>query len=144
MVALAPLLVLTVILGLARAVFGDRLGGGVALGGLLVWIGIAAAVTGVYFVLTEWLLSGQTLGKMALSIRVVDAMTGGPISARQAVVRWLVRFVLWVALPLLTLGLGLVAAVTDALWPLWDDRRQALHDKLAGTIVVAGPPPPRG
>jgi uncharacterized RDD family membrane protein YckC len=24
----------------------------------------------------------------------------------------------------------------DVLWPLWDSRRQALHDKVARTVVV--------
>jgi uncharacterized RDD family membrane protein YckC len=27
-------------------------------------------------------------------------------------------------------------ALVDGLWPLWDDRRQALHDRLARTNVV--------
>jgi uncharacterized RDD family membrane protein YckC len=140
-VALGPLLVLFAILGLATWVLGDGPGPSVV-ASLLVWTGIVAAITGPYYVLTEWLMSGQTLGKMALRIRVVDAVTAGPISARQAVVRWLVRFVLWVPLPLFTFGLGLLVAALDALWPLWDDRRQALHDKLAGTIAVAGRPQP--
>ena len=29
-----------------------------------------------------------------------------------------------------------LAGLLDALWPLWDDKRQALHDKLAKTQVV--------
>jgi uncharacterized RDD family membrane protein YckC len=28
-----------------------------------------------------------------------------------------------------------VALIND-LWPLWDDKKQALHDKVAGTNVV--------
>ena len=24
----------------------------------------------------------------------------------------------------------------DGLWPLWDDRNQALHDKVANTFVI--------
>jgi len=24
----------------------------------------------------------------------------------------------------------------DGLWPLWDPNRQALHDKIAGSVVV--------
>ncbi len=37
--------------------------------------------------------------------------------------------------------LGIVvflAVVVDLLWPLWDERRQTLHDKLAGTVVKRG------
>ena len=33
---------------------------------------------------------------------------------------------------------GLVQLL-DFLWPLWDDKRQALHDKVAGTNVVLAP-----
>jgi hypothetical protein len=25
------------------------------------------------------------------------------------------------------------------LWPLWDDKKQALHDKIVATNVVVGP-----
>ena len=31
----------------------------------------------------------------------------------------------------------------DVLWPLWDEKKQALHDKVAGTNVVMGPQPRR-
>ena len=27
----------------------------------------------------------------------------------------------------------------DLLWPFWDRDRQALHDKVVGTLVVQGP-----
>jgi uncharacterized RDD family membrane protein YckC len=37
-----------------------------------------------------------------------------------------------------TLGL---AWLLDGLWPLWDDKRQALHDKVASTQVVEGKQP---
>lgn len=29
-----------------------------------------------------------------------------------------------------------VPGILDGLWPLWDSRRQALHDKVVRTIVV--------
>jgi hypothetical protein len=32
--------------------------------------------------------------------------------------------------------LGSVYSLLDDLWPLWDGRRQALHDKVARTNVV--------
>ena len=73
---------------------------------------------------------GQTLGKMVWNIRVRDAATGGPLGPARAARRYLI--------PLLALIpiLGLVIWLTDGLWPLWDRRRQALHDKLAGSAVV--------
>ena len=45
--------------------------------------------------------------------------------------------------------LGSLFTILDSLWPLWDERRQALHDKAAATNVVlgrsnrAGAPEPR-
>jgi uncharacterized RDD family membrane protein YckC len=86
-------------------------------------------VAGVlYKVLMEGNPRGQTLGKMALGIRVRDAETGGPITYGKAAIRWLVAWVLWAAF--------YIGGIIDALFPLWDSRKQALHDKAAGTIVV--------
>ena len=33
---------------------------------------------------------------------------------------------------------GLVGALVllDVLWPLWDEQKQTLHDKAAGTFVI--------
>ncbi len=70
---------------------------------------------------------GQTLGKMALGIKVVRASDAGPIGYGPAFLRWLVAAVLG-AVPL--------GSLVDHLWPLWDEHVQTLHDKAAGTIVV--------
>lgn len=69
--------------------------------------------------------NGQTFGKQALGIRVVRE-TGEPFGfgwafLREAIVKGF--------LTPLTFGI-------DLLWPLWDGRNQALHDKVAGTYVV--------
>ncbi len=71
---------------------------------------------------------GQTVGKMAMKIKVVDMQTGELIPYGRAGIRWLVQQVLG-----LLCGIG---ALVDGLWPLWDDKRQALHDKPANTVVV--------
>ncbi len=65
---------------------------------------------------------GQTLGKMALQIRVVS-MDGGPLSFGQAVGRYFATF-----LSALILGIGFVMAGVRS------DKR-GLHDLLAGTRV---------
>jgi uncharacterized RDD family membrane protein YckC len=31
---------------------------------------------------------------------------------------------------------GSLLIILNLLWPLWDDKRQALHDKIAATNVV--------
>jgi uncharacterized RDD family membrane protein YckC len=67
---------------------------------------------------------GQTLGQMALGLRVVTAADAGPLSVARA----LTRTVVW-SLLTLPAGLGLLTAVFAS------DHR-GLHDRLAGTRVV--------
>jgi uncharacterized RDD family membrane protein YckC len=38
-------------------------------------------------------------------------------------------------------SLGSLFTLLDGLWPLWDDKKQAIHDKVAATNVVVGPQP---
>ena len=45
-------------------------------------------------------------------------------------------------IPLVGTFIGLLNLV-DLLWPLWDGRRQALHDKVANTLVTEGKQPRR-
>ncbi|MBW8481544.1 RDD family protein [Actinomadura parmotrematis] len=75
---------------------------------------------------------GQTLGKMALSIRVVREDDGGAVSFGQAAWRSGFNYLI----SLFTCGVG---GLLDIAWILWDPRRQALHDKVAKTLVVAAP-----
>ncbi|MGH9196424.1 MAG: RDD family protein [Acidimicrobiia bacterium] len=75
---------------------------------------------------------GQTVGKMAMKIKVVDADTGGLIDYGRAFVRWVIPQ----ALTYLTCGIG---ALINGLWPLWDPRRQTWHDKAARTLVIDAP-----
>ena len=93
-------------------------------------IGIVVGVT--YFALLNGGERGQTLGKKVWDVRVRDAATGGPLGPAKAALRYLVPSVI-VAIPIL----GFVLWLIDGFWPLWDRRRQALHDKLAGSVVVA-------
>jgi uncharacterized RDD family membrane protein YckC len=94
-------------------------------------VGLVAGV--VYFGLLNGGARGQTLGKMVWNIRVRDAATGGPLGPAKAAVRYAVPAVLASFIPFL----GLLVWLTDGLWPLWDRRRQALHDKVVASVVVA-------
>jgi len=71
-----------------------------------------------------WIKFQATPGKMATSLRVVDAKTGKPLSIGQAVGRYFAYIV-----SLLPLGLGIF-------WIVFDKRKQGWHDKLAGSVVV--------
>jgi len=69
----------------------------------------------------------QTIGKMALRIRVVGADDRRPIGYMRAFTRWLATALLWVFT---------IPGLVDHLWPLHDRRNQALHDKFARSVVV--------
>ena len=66
---------------------------------------------------------GQTFGKMALRIKVVNE-DGSPLDYRKAFLRWLGYF-----LCDLTFYIGY-------LWAAFDPRKQGLHDKVCKTVVV--------
>ena len=72
---------------------------------------------------------GQTLGKMALRIRVVDQTTGQPIGFGRALARYFLYAVLFLAC--------VVPGLINVLSPLWDRMRQAWHDKAVHSLVVS-------
>lgn len=92
-------------------------------------LGISIVVGVIYFALLNGGARGQTLGKMVWGIRVRDAATGGPLGPAKAALRYLVPSLL----SIVTFGL---IWFPDGLWLFWDPRRQTLHDKLAGSVVV--------
>jgi uncharacterized RDD family membrane protein YckC len=94
-------------------------------------IGIAYLLTIVapfiYFTVMHGRESGQTLGKSWVGIRVADDSTGRSIGYGRAFGRYAITFVFW---------LIVIPAILDYLWPLWDRKKQALHDKVVGSVVV--------
>jgi uncharacterized RDD family membrane protein YckC len=68
--------------------------------------------------------SGQTLGKRAMNIRVIDYATGGPLGVPKALIRYVGRI------------LSSIPCFLGYLWALWDPEKQTWHDKIAGTVVV--------
>jgi uncharacterized RDD family membrane protein YckC len=73
---------------------------------------------------------GQTVGKRVLKIQVREATSGGPLGPDKAVVRYLVDGIAGILTPLV------LFVLLDGLWPLWDPKRQALHDKLVNSVVI--------
>lgn len=77
--------------------------------------------------------NGQTIGRMAMGIRVIRAseapMTFGWAMLREVAVKWLV----FGFASSVTFGL---AHLLDYLWPLWDEENRALHDFLVDSRVV--------
>lgn len=104
-------------------------------------IGLMLSFAYEYFFLTR---SGSTPGKKILGISVRLREVPGPPPG-SAVLK---RFGLQSAFSLLALipvvgTLFSLGGLLDDLWPLWDDKKQALHDKVGETNVVVGAQPPR-
>ena len=78
-----------------------------------------------------------TIGKLALGLRVRLREKPGPMSFGTVALRWLGQFGIGILglIPFVGSITGLYALLDD-LWPLWDNDRQALHDKIAKTNVV--------
>jgi len=106
------------------------------------WIGLVVCAYFVWF----WTHGGQTLPMKTWRLRVVGA-DGAPLSVTRAVVRYVLAW-LWFLPPLALhpmLGLRLpqtlaIAVVWFVVWAAtgrFDPQRQFLHDRLAGTRVVA-------
>jgi uncharacterized RDD family membrane protein YckC len=78
---------------------------------------------------------GQTLGMMAVGIRLLDAKTGSPqIGYPRALLRAVAAAV--ISAPSVFVNFGLIFPLLNYLWPVWDNRNQTWHDKIAGTVAV--------
>jgi uncharacterized RDD family membrane protein YckC len=106
-------IVLAIVATVLEAIVGRSLGGIVALALYIGYFG--------YFIGSP---SGQTIGKRALGIRVIDAKTGGSIGFSRAVLRFFAAF------------LSAIVFYLGYLWMLWDPEKQTWHDKIAGDVVV--------
>jgi uncharacterized RDD family membrane protein YckC len=78
-----------------------------------------------YIVLVGW--KGATLGKMAMRIKIVTP-TGGDVGYLRAFIRYLGTFV-----SSIILMIGYIMAFSD-------EQNRALHDRMAGTLVVQRKP----
>lgn len=118
---------LPVYVGLFRRDFGVaphyRL---VLVGTLLSVLAFAWQVWNRYFLAGR---TGQSVGKRVTKMWLVGRATGRPVGPLNAFVRELLHILD---------GFGYVGY----LWPLWDDERQTLADKVAQTVVVRTPVPP--
>lgn len=97
------------------------------------------ALGGVYMVKLLASPHGQTLGNRTVTTQVRDALTGGAISTQQALKRWgfvaLYSVFETIGQPSVTYIVTLIGVI-DCLYPLFNARKQTLHDRFAGTLVV--------
>ncbi|GAA1570221.1 hypothetical protein GCM10009804_28360 [Kribbella hippodromi] len=99
-----------------------------------VLIGFVVSFVYEYLFVTK---KGATPGKMALGIavRLRDVPGNPPGSAVAKRYGFQIALSVLGLIPLIGTLTGF-AALLDYLWPLWDDKKQALHDKVAATNVV--------
>ncbi|WP_105901245.1 RDD family protein [Vibrio gangliei] len=71
-----------------------------------------------------WKFRGATPGKMLIKAQVVDAKTGQRLTTVQSIIRYLGYFV------------SMFVFMLGFLWVGFDSRKQGLHDKIAGTVVI--------
>jgi uncharacterized RDD family membrane protein YckC len=138
---LLDVLLLSVVIGVVVGVpvsLLDHFAPDDALAWVLALIGVAALIPPAYFVATETLMHGRTIGKLTTGLRVVTK-EGGQIRFRHALVRALLGLVDF-GLSTMISAPGLVAVITIASTA----NRQRVGDLAAGTLVVRerrGPPP---
>jgi uncharacterized RDD family membrane protein YckC len=77
-----------------------------------------------------WSARGQSIGMMVFGFRVRDMRSGRYPTPGRALLRGFV----WSLEVLFTF---LLVGAIGWLWQLWDPEQQAVHDKLAGTVVTA-------
>jgi uncharacterized RDD family membrane protein YckC len=101
-------------------------------GGSVRWTGeamlaagyVASLVTLLFNFLVLPVFTGATIGKWATGLRI-ERLSGEPLGFGHATLRHTLGYLI----SLLTLGLGFLLAVFDA-------EGRALHDRIAGTVVV--------
>lgn len=119
------------------------IGGTAALGSSGSDAGIGAAIAAMFMTVLTMIvltilyevtlvaLKGQTVGKMAVGIRVARADTGTVPGWGKSIIRWALPNLMCL-IPLIGWLVGLLTYVSLT----WDDRRQGWHDKAAATVVV--------
>ena len=107
---------------------------------------VSLIVLAVYLVyeITFLTRTGATIGRRVVGISVRLRDKAGPPPLVAVLKRTAVKEVgsLVGSVPVIG-SLGSLFSMVDVLWPLWDNKKQAIHDKVAATNVVVGPQPKR-
>jgi len=117
---LIDVIILAVVAGIINRIIHDQTGIISLVIGLVIYVGYFA-----YF----WSQRGQSVGMMVFGFRVRDMATGQYPDLGKAALRGLI----WYLEVLFTIC---IVGAVGWLWQLWDPQRQAIHDKVAGTIVT--------
>jgi uncharacterized RDD family membrane protein YckC len=95
---------------------------------LIDWVVMAVlsitVIGGLIYMPVMWWLKGQTLGQMALGLKVVRASDGGPIGGAGAVIRYI------------GLIISMIVLFIGVIWVAFEPRKRGWHDMIAGTVVI--------
>ena len=116
---LIDVVIILVVFGVVDAIFRGT-HGVAGLINLILVVGYFA-----YFLSTR----GQTIGMMVFGFKVRDMSTGQYPTMGKAALR---GFIWWLEVAFTICIIGAIGW----LWQLWDPQKQAIHDKVAGTIVT--------
>lgn len=89
---------------------------------MLVWL--VALAGGVAYQVYFWTSTGQTIGKKAMGLKVVNAETGALLDTGGAVMRYVGYMV------------SAIPIYLGFLWVIWDPQHDGWHDKIAKTKVI--------
>jgi uncharacterized RDD family membrane protein YckC len=117
-----------VVVGLfaTMSAFGSGLAGGLCCMMILLFPISSLLVglfNGVYLVAQR----GASIGQGVMNLKVVD-VNGNLLTTGTAFIRLLARVALGFV--------PFVGPLLDLLWPLWDEKKQTLHDKAVGSYVL--------
>jgi len=93
-----------------------------AVGGL--GAGLVQLLVGVAYISYLDGVRGQTLGKMAVGIKVIDQETGQPVGLGRGFVRYIGKII------------SALVVFVGYFWMLWDSDKQTWHDKMVRSLVV--------
>lgn len=114
-------LVAALIDGILFGIVGSILRG---LFGIVLGLALQTLLGLAYYAYLEGSPSGQTLGKRAMNIRVVDFDGGRSIGQSRALIRYVGRII------------SAIPCLLGYFWMLWDPEKQTWHDKIAASVVV--------
>jgi len=117
---LIDFLILGVIVAIVNRAINDKTGIISLIVGLVIYVAYFT-----YF----WSQRGQSVGMMVFGFKVRDIATGQFPEPTKAALR---GFMWWLEILFTICIIGAIGW----LWQLWDPQKQAIHDKVAGTIVT--------
>jgi uncharacterized RDD family membrane protein YckC len=117
---LIDLIILAIIAGIIGRIFQDTQGIISTIIGLVIVVGYFT-----YFLSQR----GQSIGMMVFGYKVRDISTGQNPDVAKSALR---GFMWWLEIVLTVCIVGIVGWA----WQIWDPQHQAIHDKVAGTIVT--------